>query len=56
MPGIKIGSDSLIGAGLVVDKDIPTGSFCVAKPNGYEIKKNAKKVESHGREAFKSKI
>jgi acetyltransferase-like isoleucine patch superfamily enzyme len=32
MPGVRIGSDSIIGAGSVVTKDIPSGSVAVGNP------------------------
>lgn len=55
MPGVKIGSGSMIGAGIVLDHDIAAGSFCVAKP-GYEIMKNTKVVSPGTRSNFKSKL
>lgn len=55
MPGIKIGANSLIGAGTIVDRDIPDNSFCVGHTT-YEIKQNTKHVESGKRDQFKSKI
>jgi bifunctional UDP-N-acetylglucosamine pyrophosphorylase/glucosamine-1-phosphate N-acetyltransferase len=54
MPGIKIGSYSFIGAGVVLDRDLPEHSFCASKP-GYTIRKN-QKIVSAFREAFKKKL
>lgn len=56
MPGVKVGEDSMIGAGVILDKDVPEQSFCVVK-NGYEIKKNTKTVHAaSNRQDFLSKI
>lgn len=54
MPGIKIGKHSFIGAGMVVDKDIPDNNFYfserkyVLKPNTHE--------EFRNRDEFKKKL
>ena len=55
MPGIKIGSDSMIGAGVVVDKDIPNTSFVVVR-NTYDIKPNTRSISVGNRDQFKAKI
>lgn len=55
MPGVKIGSRSFVGAGVVLDRDLPDYSFCFARP-GYEIKPNTKSVSSEARKTFKAKI
>lgn len=39
MPGVKVGADSLVGAGIVLDKDLPEKSFCVAQ-KGYTVSPN----------------
>ncbi len=54
MPGVKIGKNSFIGSGVVLDRDLPEDSYCVAKP-GYTITKNRKTAPA-SRESFKSKI
>lgn len=54
MPGIKIGTNSMIGAGLVIDADIPEDSFCTGKLS-LEIKKNTRDVTSD-RATYKSKL
>lgn len=55
MPGVKIGGGSFVGAGVVLDRDLPDRSFCFARP-GYEIKPNTKSVSSDARKTFKAKI
>ncbi len=55
MPGIKIGTNSLVGAGLVLHSDVPDDSFCVAEP-GFKMKKNTRPSPSHNRAFYKSKL
>lgn len=54
MPGVKIGNHSFICAGIVLDKDVPDNSFCLAESK-YSIKPN-----THGqlrnRDEFKAKL
>ncbi len=54
MPGVKIGSNSFVGAGVVLDRDIPEDSFCMMQP-GYVLKKNKKKI-SGDRALYKAKL
>lgn len=54
MPGIKIGSNSFIGAGITLDKDVPADSFCTAA-SSYTIKKNTARI-SKDRDQYKAKI
>lgn len=54
MPGVKIGSDSLIGAGLVIGQDIPRKSFASGKVE-LEIKPN-KMGELPSRHKLKEKL
>lgn len=54
MPGIKIGPNSFVGAGIVLDRDLSDGSFCAAKVS-YEIKKNTGKL-SGNRSTYKAKL
>lgn len=55
MPGLKIGQGSMIGAGVVLDRDLRDDSFCVAKP-GYETMKNTKKIAAGARHEFRKNI
>lgn len=54
MPGVKIGRHSFIGSGVVLDRDLPEQSFCVAK-TGYTIKKNTRTANA-SRDEFKKKL
>ena len=55
MPGVKIGGKSLVGAGLVIDKDIPDNSFCLGKTD-YKTEKNVSSVSRKNREEFRLKL
>lgn len=55
MPGVKIGQDSFVGSGVVLDRDLPDGSFCMANP-GYTITPNRISVSGVSRDSFKKKI
>ncbi len=52
MPGVKIGGNSLVGAGLVIDKDIPENSFCLGKSE-LVIEKNIASLAKKSREKFR---
>jgi bifunctional UDP-N-acetylglucosamine pyrophosphorylase/glucosamine-1-phosphate N-acetyltransferase len=52
MPGIKIGSGSFIGSGVILDKDIEDKQFCVGTPSSYTVKANTA-VPAASREAFR---
>ena len=54
MPGVKIGSDCFIGAGIVIAQDIPAGSF-VRGEQSLKISPN-RAVASDDRSQFKKKI
>lgn len=54
MPGIKIGKHSWIGAGVVIDKDIPDESFVMGKTS-LEIQQNTQRISTL-RSEFKKKI
>ncbi len=56
MPGIKIGKNSLIGAGLLIDQDIPEKSFVKQKIQNIEVIKNIAQNSLPDRENFKQKI
>jgi len=55
MPGIKIGKNSFVGAGVVLDKDVPDETFCYAKTR-FVFRKNKFKIPEGKREEFKKKI
>lgn len=56
MPGIKIGQNSLIGAGLTIDQDIPNSSFVKQNQSNYIVTKNSFSQELPNRENFKNRI
>lgn len=56
MPGIKIGSNTCIGAGITITSDIQSDSFCVGKKSSYTVKKNTRSVNVSMREQFRAKI
>lgn len=55
MPGIKIGSGTFVGSGVVLDKDVPSGSYCIVK-GAYTITRNTKPVSSANRDQFRKLI
>ncbi len=55
MPGIKIGGNSFIGAGIVVAQDIPENSF-VRGSFELKISENKGKVDRESREEMKNKL
>ena len=55
MPGIKIGSDSFVGAGITVADDIPEERFVYGETN-LTITKNTKSVRGISRDLYKKKI
>lgn len=40
MPGIKIGENTLIGAAVILDKDLPSNKYCAFSGSNYTIKDN----------------
>lgn len=56
MPGIKIGQNSLIGAGLVITQNIPKSSFVKQNQINYKIIPNVFSQNLPNRENFKKQI
>ncbi len=54
MPGVKIGTGSMIGAGLIIDRDIPDGSF-VAGGMSLTVTKNTRTIQGN-RDSFKKEL
>lgn len=54
MPGIKIGGNSYLGAGIVLDKDLLDGSYCMGK-TAYAITKNTR-TPGASREDFRKQL
>src|SRR3989344_1615865 len=55
MPGVKIGKNSFIGSGVVLDKELPEESYCVVK-SSYTVIRNNRPVESQNRDEFKKHL
>lgn len=55
MPGVKIGSGSFVGAGVILDKDLPEGKFCIGTSE-YLVLDNTKKPELDKRNDFRNKL
>src|SRR3989344_1236546 len=55
MPGIKIGKNSFVGAGVILNQDLPDSSFCVIKQE-FDITPNRTKVDMASREKFHKKV
>ncbi len=55
MPGIKVGHNSFIGAGVVLDKDLPDNSYCTLHSN-YTITSNQRYGIGKNREKYKEKL
>ncbi len=55
MPGIKIGSNTYIGAGVVLDQDLENSSFCMMKKGSYSVVSNRETIAG-SREQFRKAI
>jgi bifunctional UDP-N-acetylglucosamine pyrophosphorylase/glucosamine-1-phosphate N-acetyltransferase len=55
MPGVKVGSNSMIGAGLVIPQDIPENSYVKGKVE-LEIRKNKAKLDTGKRKEMRNKL
>lgn len=55
MPGIKIGQRSFVGAGVLLDRDLPQESFSTSKSE-LVIKKNTRRVIQKSRADFREKV
>lgn len=56
MPGIKIGANTHIGAGITLTEDVNDQSFCVKEHASYKITTNTRVTHASSREEFRSKI
>ena len=56
MPGVKIGKNSFVGAGVVLDKDLGENIFCCLKKQDLIIKENIKKTKKAKRKEFRKKL
>ena len=55
MPGVKIGTNTFVGSGVVLDKDLPEESYCVVK-SSYTVIRNNRSVKLQNRDEFKKHI
>lgn len=55
MPGVKIGQNTFIGAGVILEKDVPDNTFCMLKQD-MEMKSNTKLLQEKTRDDFKHKL
>lgn len=56
MPGVKIGADSFVGAGVVLDKDLGNNSYCALGRANYTVVPNTSPIVKNQREGFKKGI
>ena len=56
MPGIKIGKNSFVGAGVVLSKDLGESKFCCLKRQDLIIKENTKSTKRKNRKEFRKKL
>lgn len=55
MPGVKIGKNSLVAAGIIIDRDVAEDSFCLGKSE-LKIEKNTSSVANKTREEFRRRF
>ncbi len=55
MPGVKIGSGSFVGAGVLLGRDLSEGSFCAMKPQ-YTITPNIHSLSGKRRDNFRKRL
>lgn len=55
MPGIKIGKNCFVGSGVILEEDLPEGTFCRVKQK-LVIRKNKFTVEAKEREKFRKNL
>jgi len=53
MPGVKIGGNTFIGGGIIVDQDIPDDSFVTSKSNFKIVPNKSKNLDPEKRELMK---
>lgn len=56
MPGIKIGSGSFIGSGVILDRDVPEASYVAPIKNAFTITSNTRQVDLASRDEFKKRL
>jgi bifunctional UDP-N-acetylglucosamine pyrophosphorylase/glucosamine-1-phosphate N-acetyltransferase len=56
MPGVKIGRDCFLGAGVVLDKDLPDDKYCALKSGQYTVKDNLNGHKNSRREKQRASL
>lgn len=56
LPGVKVGKNSFVGAGVVLAKDLGDSKFCFLQRQSLKITENIKKVKKGERESLRKKI
>jgi bifunctional UDP-N-acetylglucosamine pyrophosphorylase/glucosamine-1-phosphate N-acetyltransferase len=56
MPGVKIGKNSFVGAGVVLDCDLPENKYCVLEKKQYTIKDNLLEIPKGNRSKQREKL
>jgi len=56
MPGVKIGKNSFIGAGVVLNKDLGESKFCYLEKQSLRIVENIKDLKGKSRKEFREKL
>lgn len=56
MPGVKIGSDSIVGSGVTLDADLADGSYASLLPSSYKVQKNKIKQNRQDQEEIRKNL
>lgn len=56
MPGVKIGKDSFIGSGVVLERDLSQSKFCCLQRQNLVVKENFRSLGTGGRKKFFSDL
>lgn len=56
MPGVKIGSDSIVGSGVTLDSDLPDGSYTSLAKSSYTVQKNRIQQKEPNQEDLRKKL
>ncbi len=56
MPGVKIGRECMIGAAVLLDKDLPDSKFCKVSEDNYSIENNRHVIAGNKRDLHKKNL